>query len=35
MLIYIIKNKINSKVYVGQTTKTLEDRIKNYQIEYK
>lgn len=31
MLIYLITNKINGKQYVGQTTKTLESRIKNHR----
>jgi len=25
-LIYIIKNKCNNKIYIGQTTRTLESR---------
>ena len=29
--IYIIKNKINDKVYVGQTTKTVEERFKQHK----
>lgn len=35
MLIYKITNNINNRVYIGQTTKTLEERIKNYYNEYK
>ena len=35
MLIYKITNTINSKVYIGQTTKTLEERKNNYFNEYK
>lgn len=31
MLIYVITNDVNSKVYIGQTTKTLEERIKNHR----
>lgn len=35
MIIYIIKNYINERVYIGQTTKDdLEDRIKMYKNEY-
>lgn len=30
MLIYIITNDVNDKVYIGQTTKTLENRIQNH-----
>lgn len=28
--IYIIKNNINDKVYIGQTTNTIEERFKNH-----
>lgn len=35
MLIYKITNIVNNKVYIGQTTKTLEERKKNYLNEYK
>lgn len=35
MLIYKITNTINSKVYIGQTTKTFEQRKKSYINEYK
>lgn len=35
MLIYKITNKINSKVYIGQTTKTLEERKATYLKEYR
>lgn len=31
MLIYLITNTVNGKQYVGQTTKTLEQRIKNHK----
>ena len=31
MLIYLITNDVNDKVYVGQTTKSLEERIKNHR----
>lgn len=31
MLIYIITNDVNKKVYIGQTTKTLEERIVNHR----
>lgn len=33
MIIYIIKNYINNKVYIGQTTKTLNERIHAYKTE--
>lgn len=35
MLIYKISNNINSRVYIGQTTKTLEERKQTYFKEYK
>lgn len=35
MLIYIIRNTINKKVYIGQTIKTLKERWDNYYKEYK
>ena len=35
MLIYKITNNINSKVYIGQTTKTFKERKNNYFNEYK
>lgn len=35
MLIYKITNKINSKIYIGQTTKSFEERKKMYYNEYK
>ncbi len=35
MLIYLIKNDINNKVYIGQTTLSLKERIHNYRREYK
>ena len=31
MLIYLITNDVNDKVYVGQTTKSLEERIRNHR----
>lgn len=31
MLIYSITNKLNGKMYIGQTTKSLEQRIKNHK----
>lgn len=33
MCIYKITNKINNKVYIGQTTKTVEERWKRHSIE--
>lgn len=30
MLIYSITNTVNGKIYIGQTTKTLDERIKNH-----
>ena len=35
MLIYKITNDINNKVYIGQTTRSLEERIYNYKTEIK
>lgn len=35
MLIYKITNDINNKVYIGQTTRTLKERIRNYYNEVK
>lgn len=35
ILIYLITNKINNKKYIGQTIKTLDERIKDYYKEYK
>ena len=34
MLIYMITNRINNKIYIGQTTNTLKERIYNYKKEY-
>lgn len=34
MLIYKITNDINSKLYIGQTTKTLEERIKSHRNSF-
>ena len=31
MLIYLITNDVNNKVYVGQTTKSLEERIQGHR----
>ena len=33
--IYIIKNDINDKVYIGKTTKTIQERFKEHIREYK
>lgn len=35
MIIYKIQNKINNKIYIGQTTSSLQERIKMYIDEYK
>lgn len=35
MLIYKITNKINGKIYIGQTTRTLKERWSDYIKEYK
>ena len=35
MLIYKITNNVNNKIYIGQTTKTLKERISNYEREVK
>lgn len=35
MIIYKITNNINSKIYIGQTTQTFENRKSNYFNEYK
>jgi group I intron endonuclease len=35
MLIYKIENNYNDKMYIGQTTRTLEARIKDYKDEMK
>lgn len=35
MLIYKIVNDINNKIYIGQTTSSLKERISNYKKEYK
>lgn len=34
MLIYIITNDVNDKVYIGQTTKTLEERILGHKSAF-
>lgn len=34
MLIYKITNDVNSKLYIGQTTKTLEERIRNHKSAF-
>lgn len=31
MIIYKIQNKINNKIYIGQTIRTLDERIKEYK----
>lgn len=35
MLIYKITNKINDKIYIGQTTQSLNNRIHNYKNDVK
>ena len=35
MLIYKITNKINDKIYIGQTTQSLNNRIRNYRSDVK
>lgn len=35
MLIYKITNDINNKIYIGQTTKTLQERVRSYKSTYK
>ena len=35
MVIYKILNQLNGKVYIGQTTRTLEQRWKDYIKDYK
>lgn len=35
MLIYKITNNQNNKVYIGQTTRTLKERVHNYKNEVK
>ena len=35
MLIYKITNDINDKIYIGQTVRTLQERIKSYKSTYK
>ena len=34
MLIYVITNDVNDKLYFGQTTKTLDERIKNHRNSF-
>lgn len=34
MLIYKITNDVNSKLYIGQTTKSLEERIRNHRNSF-
>ena len=34
MLIYKITNDVNDKLYIGQTTKTLEERIRNHRNSF-
>lgn len=34
MLIYKVTNDVNNKLYIGQTTKTLEERIKNHRNSF-
>ena len=34
MLIYKITNQINNKIYIGQTTRTLQERIYSYRQEF-
>lgn len=31
--IYIIKNRINNKLYIGQTTQSVENRFKMFKIK--
>ena len=33
MIIYKITNTINNKIYIGQTTRTLKERIADYKKE--
>jgi hypothetical protein len=35
MLIYKLENTTNQKVYIGQTTRTLEERMKDYINDFK
>ena len=35
MIIYKITNKINSKIYIGKTTKTLEERFLKHKYNHK
>lgn len=35
MLIYKITNKINNKIYIGQTSQVLKDRIRQYREDTK
>jgi group I intron endonuclease len=34
-IIYILKNKINNKIYVGQTTRFFEERFKRHRYSFK
>lgn len=35
MIIYKITNKVNNKIYIGQTTRTLDERIRGYRNDIK
>lgn len=34
MVVYKITNKINDKIYIGQTTRSLKDRWRNHLSQY-